>query len=74
MKRINSLLNSKLLPCVLAFIGVMLSNTNLFAGGPGGGGPIPPHVLPLTGGIGVLLAVGVGTGIYLHNKKSKNKK
>jgi hypothetical protein len=72
MKRINSLLNSKLLPFVLAFMGVMLSNVNLFA--QGGGGPIPPHVLPLTGGIGVLLAVGVGTGIYLHNKKSKNKK
>jgi len=37
----------------------------------GGGGPIPPHVLPLEGGIGILLALGVAFGVRKFIGKRK---
>lgn len=37
----------------------------------GGGGPVPPHVLPLEGGVLALLAAGVVFGIKKFVRKSK---
>ena len=70
MKKISIILNSKLLIfTIIAFGLVLVSNSNIYA--QGGGGPIPPHVLPLTGGIGVLIAAGIAAGIFINKKFRK---
>jgi len=57
----------------IAFIMVLALITNS-AIAQGGGGPIPPHVLPLDGGIGALIAAGIAAGVYFNKKSRINKK
>ena len=76
MKKIVEILTSKSFITTLIVLGIMLSSTFIFAGGPGGGGPgsggpVPPYVMPLTGGIGALIAAGIGAGIMLNKKLRK---
>ena len=72
MKKTSIMLNCKLFKFTTATVILIITGGNLFA--QGGGGPIPPHVLPLTGGIGALLAIGISAGVYFYrNKKSKKK-
>ncbi|HRS53655.1 MAG TPA: hypothetical protein P5250_02990 [Bacteroidales bacterium] len=68
MKKIKS--NFKKVIFTLTSIGVFLSSASVFA--QGGGGPIPPHVLPITG-VGALVAAGIVAGIIFFNKKNKKK-
>ena len=68
MKKIKS--NFKKVIFTLTSIGVFLSSASVFA--QGSGGPIPPHVLPITG-VGALVAAGIVAGIIFFNKKNKKK-
>ena len=70
MKKTSIMLNSKFLIISIVVSGlVLVASTSIFA--QGGGGPIPPHVLPLTGGIGALIAAGIAAGIFINKKFRK---
>lgn len=70
MKKIVKIVTSKSFITTLTVLGIMLSSTIINAQ-PGGGGPVPPYVMPLTGGIGALIAAGIGAGIMLNKKFRK---
>ena len=54
---------------LLIVAGMLMFSSDAYAQGPPGGPPPPPDT-PIDGGIGILLALGVGYGI----KKMKDKK
>lgn len=50
----------------------MLQHMDLFAQGPGPGGPAPPAT-PIDGGVGMLALIGVGYGVRKLYKMDKEK-
>jgi len=68
MKFFKAINSSYMLVAVITLT-IILASDSIFA--QGGGGPIPPHVLPLDGGIGALIAAGVAAGVFLNKKLRK---
>jgi uncharacterized membrane protein YccC len=66
MKKLNLLLATAMI--------VVLTIVTNSVWAQGGGGPIPPHVLPLDGGIGALIAAGIATVVYLKKQSRSAKK